>query len=77
MLASKTSNGSEGERQPPASFYRRKLPEDLICFTSDLGRRLFKEALDGGMVENYFSLVGNFTTQTETACTVEHPPSPV
>jgi hypothetical protein len=50
------------------SFYRRELPSDLVSFTSYLGRLLFKEALDEGTVENYFSLVGNFTHQSETAC---------
>jgi hypothetical protein len=39
----------------------------LTSFTSYEGRKLFKEALNDGMVENYFSLVGNFTTQTETS----------
>lgn len=51
-----------------ASFYRRELPVSLVSFTSYLGRHIFKEALDANMVENYFSLVGNFTTQSETAC---------
>ncbi|KAF9398526.1 hypothetical protein BGX21_007668 [Mortierella sp. AD011] len=49
------------------SFYRRKLPEHLISFTSPKGKSLFREMLEGGYGEGYFSLVGNFTTQSEPA----------
>ncbi|KAF9991396.1 hypothetical protein BGZ79_004565, partial [Entomortierella chlamydospora] len=49
------------------SFYRRKLPEHLISFTSPKGKKLFREMLEGGYGEGYFSLVGNFTTQSEPA----------
>ncbi|KAG0002367.1 hypothetical protein BGZ65_002694 [Modicella reniformis] len=49
------------------SFYRRKLPEHLVSFTSPKGKKLFREMLEEGYGEGYFSLVGNFTTQSETA----------
>ncbi|KAF9429378.1 hypothetical protein BGZ76_001380 [Entomortierella beljakovae] len=49
------------------SFYRRKLPDHLISFTSPKGKQLFKEMLQGGYGEGYFTLVGNFTTQSEPA----------
>ncbi|KAF8983936.1 hypothetical protein BGZ46_009173 [Entomortierella lignicola] len=49
------------------SFYRRKLPEHLISFTSPKGKKLFREMLEEGYGEGYFSLVGNFTTQSEPA----------
>ncbi|KAG0051049.1 hypothetical protein BGZ83_004127 [Gryganskiella cystojenkinii] len=49
------------------SFYRRKLPEHLISFTSPKGKQLFREMLQEGYGEGYFSLVGNFTTQSEPA----------
>jgi glutathione gamma-glutamylcysteinyltransferase len=49
------------------SFYRRPLPPDLIALTSPLGKEIFREALLEGNAENYFPLVGNFTTQTEPA----------
>ncbi|KAI1299516.1 hypothetical protein EDD11_006459 [Mortierella claussenii] len=49
------------------SFYRRKLPEHLISFTSPKGKQLFREMLTEGYGEGYFSLVGNFTTQSEPA----------
>ncbi|KAG0358585.1 hypothetical protein BG005_002141 [Podila minutissima] len=49
------------------SFYRRKLPEHLISFTSPKGKQLFRKMLESGYGEGYFSLVGNFTTQSEPA----------
>jgi hypothetical protein len=53
---------------PQLSFYRRDLPSNLISFTSDEGKLIFREALAEGYMESYFSLVGNFATQTEPAC---------
>ncbi|KAF9156985.1 hypothetical protein DFQ26_009153 [Actinomortierella ambigua] len=49
------------------TFYRRKLPDHLISFTSPKGKELFREMLIAGYGEGYFSLVGNFTTQSEPA----------
>ncbi|KAG0300220.1 hypothetical protein BGZ98_009361 [Dissophora globulifera] len=49
------------------SFYRRKLPEHLVSFTSPEGKQLFREMLEEGYGEGYFNLVGNFTTQSEPA----------
>ncbi|KAJ1733140.1 hypothetical protein LPJ72_003028 [Coemansia sp. Benny D160-2] len=49
------------------SFYRRELPADLVSFTSEKGRKLFKEALNAGYAEGYFNLAGNFTVQSEPA----------
>ncbi|KAF9362379.1 hypothetical protein BGX34_006292 [Mortierella sp. NVP85] len=49
------------------SFYRRKLPEHLVSFTSPEGKQLFREMLEEGYGEGYFSLVGNFTTQSDPA----------
>ncbi|KAF9974654.1 hypothetical protein BGZ73_001877 [Actinomortierella ambigua] len=49
------------------TFYRRKLPDHLISFTSPEGKELFREMLVAGYGEGYFSLVGNFTTQSEPA----------
>ncbi|KAG0340321.1 hypothetical protein BG000_000178 [Podila horticola] len=49
------------------SFYRRKLPEHLVSFTSPKGKQLFRKMLESGYGEGYFSLVGNFTTQSEPA----------
>lgn len=53
--------------QMTKSFFRRPLPDNLTSFTSVAGKTLFKEALEGGTLANYFDLAGNFTTQTETA----------
>ncbi|KAI8825914.1 Phytochelatin synthase-domain-containing protein [Fimicolochytrium jonesii] len=49
------------------TFYRRELPSNLHSFTSDAGRKLFKECLQTGNAEIYFSLSGNFTMQSEPA----------
>jgi hypothetical protein len=54
------------------SFYRRELPPNLVSFTSDEGKAIFREALAEGYMESYFSLVGNFATQTEPACKSSH-----
>ncbi|KAJ3273820.1 hypothetical protein HK104_004221 [Borealophlyctis nickersoniae] len=47
------------------TFYRRDLPSHLTSFTSADGRRLFKECIASNTAEIYFSLSGNFTTQSE------------
>lgn len=47
------------------SFYRRPLPEPLIPFSSDEGRRLFRDALAAGTMEGYFPLAEQFHTQAE------------
>lgn len=49
------------------TFYRRELPKHLHSFTSKSGRALFKECVASGNAEIYFSLSGNFTTQSEPA----------
>ncbi len=55
------------DAQGAASFYCRSLPDHLVSFTGKEGRAIFREALDGGTAENFFSLVGNFTSQSETS----------
>ncbi len=49
------------------SFYRRPLPPSLVPFSSAEGRALFREALDDGTMEGYFSLAEQFHTQAEPA----------
>ncbi|KAJ3182265.1 hypothetical protein HDU85_003307 [Gaertneriomyces sp. JEL0708] len=49
------------------TFYRRELPSSLHSFTSPTGRTLFRESLEAGFAEIYFSLSGNFTMQSEPA----------
>jgi len=53
---------------PPAlagSFYQRSLPVAQVAFASEEGRRLFREALEAGHMENYFFLAEQFRTQDE------------
>ncbi|KAI9593999.1 PCS-1 protein, partial [Syncephalis fuscata] len=45
----------------------RQLPVCLASFTSDKGRQLFREALEEGNAEAYFTLAGCFATQDDPA----------
>ncbi|MDI3289302.1 phytochelatin synthase family protein [Polyangium sp. 15x6] len=49
------------------SFYKRPLPEGCISFSSADGRAIFREALSGGTMEGFFSLIEQFHTQAEPA----------
>lgn len=49
------------------SLYRRPLPDDLVAFASEEGRRLFGEALTAGHMEGFFALSEQFHTQAEPA----------
>ncbi|KAL6075966.1 glutathione gamma-glutamylcysteinyltransferase [Balamuthia mandrillaris] len=49
------------------SFYRRELPSRCVNFASREGKLLFREALERGHMENYFSLAAQFHTQSEPA----------
>ncbi len=51
----------------PNTFHRRVLPSTLVSLTSNEGRELFKQALLDDSLENFFSLVGNFTHQSDVA----------
>jgi glutathione gamma-glutamylcysteinyltransferase len=49
------------------SLYRRPLPEAQIPFSSEEGRRLFREALTDGTMEGFFPLIEQFHTQADPA----------
>ncbi|KAI9320002.1 hypothetical protein BX666DRAFT_2018123 [Dichotomocladium elegans] len=49
------------------TFYQRQLPETLVRFSSDEGKKLFRSAMEAGHAEGFFPLTGNFTTQSEPA----------
>lgn len=51
----------------PPGHYRRPLPEGLIAFSSEEGRQIFREALDAGYLNRWFSLAEHFHTQSEPA----------
>ena len=38
------------------TVYMRKLPKRLIAFSSEYGKKIFKEALLDGTMESYFPL---------------------
>eukprot|EP00158_Paraphelidium_tribonemae_P005871 Partr_v1_DN27568_c3_g2_i1_m30554 putative glutathione gammaglutamylcysteinyltransferase len=62
-----SSISSATVEESPQTFYRRDLPPSLVSFTSAHGKSLFTGSLKQGLAENYFQLVGNFTTQSEPA----------
>jgi len=49
------------------TVYRRPLPPALIPFSSEVGRALFREALDAGQLEAFFPLIEQFHTQSDPA----------
>ncbi|KAG0265891.1 hypothetical protein BG011_003816 [Mortierella polycephala] len=50
-----------------STFYRRDLPEHLDSFTSDTGKRLFREIILAGTGECFFKLCTSFNTQSDPA----------
>lgn len=55
------------EKDIQNTFYQRQLPKSLVRFSSDQGKKLFRSAMEAGHAEGFFSLTGNFTTQSEPA----------
>ncbi|ETN83044.1 glutathione gamma-glutamylcysteinyltransferase domain protein [Necator americanus] len=49
------------------NFYRRSLPSTCVDFSSEEGKRLFKESLLEGNANIYFKLAAQFRTQDEPA----------
>lgn len=49
------------------TVYRRPLPPTLVPFSSEVGRVLFREALDAGQLEVFFPLIEQFHTQSDPA----------
>jgi glutathione gamma-glutamylcysteinyltransferase len=47
--------------------HRRPLPASLVPFSSESGRALFREALEGGHMEAFFPLIEQFHTQSDPA----------
>uniref|UniRef100_A0A0E0HEH4 glutathione gamma-glutamylcysteinyltransferase n=1 Tax=Oryza nivara TaxID=4536 RepID=A0A0E0HEH4_ORYNI len=69
-MASKPSSRAESNQAAAAvpSLYGRALPSPpAVEFASAEGRRLFAEALQGGTMQGFFSLVSVFQTQSEPA----------
>ncbi len=52
---------------PATTFYKRDLPANCVSFAGAEGKKLFREALDAGTMECYFSLAEQFRTQSEPA----------
>jgi glutathione gamma-glutamylcysteinyltransferase len=47
------------------SFYRRTLPDDLVDFSSPVGKQMLRRSLDAGTAEAFFRLIANLHTQGE------------
>jgi glutathione gamma-glutamylcysteinyltransferase len=45
------------------SLYKRRLHHPLIPFSSNLGKKLFRESLEQGNMESYFELAEQYVTQ--------------
>lgn len=57
--------------KPTTSFHKRPLPKELVAMSSAEGRKIFREALDGGGMECYFPLAEQFITQSDPSfCSV-------
>ncbi|KAF9579911.1 hypothetical protein BGW38_003639 [Lunasporangiospora selenospora] len=50
-----------------STFYRRELPPHLDAFTSEPGKRLFREMIQAGTGECFFKLCTSFNTQSDPA----------
>lgn len=48
-------------------YYRRTLPDTCTAFSSEDGKRLFRESLLSGYANIYFPLAEQFCTQSEPA----------
>ena len=49
------------------TFHRKPLPSTCVVFSSIEGRQRFREALDSGLAEPFFTLAENFRTQDDPA----------
>lgn len=49
------------------TLYRRALPDELVAFSSPLGRAMFREALAHGTMEGWFALAEQLHTQADPA----------
>lgn len=49
------------------SFHRRPLPDDLVAFDSDEGRKLLVEAMAQGTAASFFPLISQLHTQADPA----------
>jgi len=56
------------DKEAVSSFYQRKLPEETCTpFASKQGKRIFASALATSGLKSFFSLIQQFTTQSEPA----------
>ncbi|KYQ94006.1 Phytochelatins synthase [Tieghemostelium lacteum] len=61
------ANIQVSKEKPLVSFYKRNLPSHLVEFSSDEGKKIFKESLESGYMEGYFSLAEQFVSQSDPA----------
>lgn len=57
-----------GDNPALPGWYQRPLPPNLVPFSSNRGKQLFKEAVVRGGMEGYFALAEQFQTQSTPSC---------
>lgn len=67
MTESHPASPSKVDYVVKPQFYRRQLPDSCIPFSSDDGKKIFREAMVSGHMECYFRLAAQFRTQDEPA----------
>eukprot|EP01133_Synstelium_polycarpum_P004324 gene4324-5050_t len=67
LVPQQTAASLIGGTPSKPSFYQRPLPSHLIAFSSDEGKRIFRESLTDGNMEGYFSLAEQFVSQSDPA----------
>lgn len=61
-----------GDNPALPGWYQRPLPPNLVPFSSNRGKQLFKEAVIRGGMEGYFALAEQFQTQSTPSCQMTH-----
>ena len=67
MPVEHSTSRKRGGYRMPETFYKRKLPEELVELSSREGKKRFKNALAAGTAEAFFPLVSQYQTQSHPA----------
>ncbi|CAJ1942960.1 unnamed protein product [Cylindrotheca closterium] len=67
QMMANTNTTKEAVQKPPPSLYKRVLPDSCTAFSSSSGKRIFASALAHNGLKSFYSLIQQFTTQSEPA----------